>query len=277
MPTRTLWGRQWRRRAGLPAGLCLLFLELFPARAAFALDTSKLKPGGYVNDFANAIDARYKARIEAYLGEVEQKTGVQIAVVTVDTLDGEPIEDVANRLYREWGIGKKGQNEGLLILLAIKDHRQRAEVGYGLEPIITDGQAGAVLRGIRPILRQGNYGGALLAAVEEFGDRIAQAKGADLSEQRRPVRAERRSTQTRAIPLPVLILGFFFILWFFGRIGRGGGSGGGFLTGMILGNMMGRGRSSGWGGGGFGGGPGGGGWGGFGGGDSGGGGASSDW
>ncbi len=245
------------------------------ALSAFALDTSKLKPSGYVNDFAGAIDPPARQRLEAYLGTVEQSTGAQIAVVTVDTLDGEPIEDVANRLYREWGIGKKGQNEGMLLLLAIKDHKQRAEIGYGLEPVITDGKAGEVLRGIRPILRQGNYGGALLAAAEQFGDLIAQSKGVTLA----PVRTQRRVYRTRQpIPWPLLIIGFFFLMALLGRIGRGGGGGGtGFLTGMILGNMMGRG-SSGWGGGGFGGGgSGGGGWGGFGGGDSGGGGASSDW
>ena len=240
-----------------------------------AIDTSKLKPSGYVNDFANVIDARQKSQLENYLGEVERSTAVQIAVVTVDTLDGDPVDDVANRLYREWGIGKKGQNEGLLILLSIKDRKNRAEVGYGLEPIITDGQAGEILRGIRPILRSGNYGGALIAAAQQFGDRIAGAKGVTISPLR-PTRATRVASR-QSIPLPLMILGFFFILWILGRIGRGGGGGGtGLLTGMILGNMMGRGSS--WGGGGFGGGgSSGGGWGGFGGGDSGGGGASSDW
>jgi uncharacterized protein len=243
-----------------------------------ALDTSKLKPSGYVNDFARVIDPAAKQRLENYLGEVERSTGVQIAVVTVDSLDGDPVEDVANRLFREWGIGKKGKDEGMLLLLAIHDHKQRAEIGYGLEPIVTDGHAGEVLRGIRPILRQGNYGGALLAAAEEFGDAIAQAKGVDLAPLR-PVRTGRRVAPRQSIPWPVFVFGFFFLMWLLGRIGRGGGgSGTGFLTGMILGNMMGRG-SSGWGGGGFGGGGGGsgGGWGGFGGGDSGGGGASSDW
>ena len=104
-----------------------------------------------------------------------------MAVVLVDTLDDEPIDQVANRLYREWGIGKKGKDEGILLMLAVKDHKQRAEVGYGLEPIITDGFSGGVLRGIRPILRSGNYGGALLAAAEEFGQKIAEAKGVALA------------------------------------------------------------------------------------------------
>ena len=102
-----------------------------------------------------------------------------MAIVLVPSLDGEPVEDVANRLYREWGIGKKGKDEGILILLAIKDRKSRAEIGYGLEPIISDGAAGGILRQIRPILQQGNYGGALLAAAEQMGRQIAQAKGVE--------------------------------------------------------------------------------------------------
>src|SRR5690348_2657454 len=89
------------------------------ASGAFALDTSKLKPTGYVNDFAHALDGRGAQELEAYCANLEQATGAQMAIVTVDTLDGEPVEDAANRLYREWGIGKKGKDEGILILLAI--------------------------------------------------------------------------------------------------------------------------------------------------------------
>lgn len=249
------------------------------ASIAFALDTSKLKPTGYVNDFANVLDPAGKARLENYCSVLEQATGAQMAIVLVDTLDGEPIEDVANRLYREWGVGKKGKDEGILILVAVKDHKDRAEVGYGLEPVITDGDAGGILRGIRPILRQGNYSGALLAAAQEFGQQIAQAKGVELPNQ--PLRTRGAAPRQVNLPWPVLVFGFFFLLWILGRLGggRGGGGGTGFLTGMILGNMMGRGfgGGGGWGGGGFGGGSSGGGFGGFGGGDSGGGGASSDW
>ena len=260
----------------------LLALAALLASAAFGLDTSKLKPTGYVNDFAHALDAGSRQRLEAYCANVERTTGVQIAIVLVDSLEDDPIEDVANRLYREWGIGKKGKDEGILLLLAVKDHKQRAEIGYGLEPIVPDGYAGGVLRGIRPILRQGNYGGALLAAAQQIGSHIGQAKGVDLGEER-PLTRERRAPQRLGSPWPLLIGGFFLLMWIIGRFsgggrGGGGGAGTGLLTGMILGNMMGRG--GGWGGGGFGGsgsGGGGGGFGGFGGGDSGGGGASSDW
>jgi uncharacterized protein len=198
-----------------------------------------------------------------------------MAIVTIDSLDGEPIEDVANSLYRKWGVGQKGKNEGLMLLLAIKDRRDRIEVGYGLEPILPDGFVGSVLREARPLLRQGDYGAAVYAAADEMGSRIAAAKGVTLDVALRP---HRRVVPTgNGLPWPVIVAGIIILL----LLMRGGG-GGGFLAGMILGNLLGRGgRGGGWGGGGFGGydsgGGGGGGFGGFGGGDSGGGGASSDW
>ena len=248
--------------------------------AAFGLDTSKLKPAGYVNDFAHVLGQGGARQLEAYCENLERATGAQMAIVTVDSLEDDPIEDVANRLYREWGVGKKGKDEGILLLLAIREHRQRAEVGYGLEPLVPDGFAGGVLRGIRPILRQGNYAGGLLAAAEQIGSRIADAKGVPLGE---PALIQIRRPVSRGAPIPwwLVLIGLFLLMRLFRRMGGGGfGGGTGFLTGMLLGNLMGRG-GSGWGGGGFGGysdrGGSGGGFGGFGGGDSGGGGASSDW
>lgn len=259
-----------------------LFLALILVAHAFALDITKLKPTGYLNDFAHAIDAASAQRIEAYCGIVDRTTGAQISVVTVDTLDGDDIADVANKLYHQWGIGKKGKDEGILILFAIKDKKDRAEIGYGLEPVITDADSGSIMRGLRPILRQGTYGPAALAAAQQFGAMIANSKNVALPVDPR-VRTRTRVTRNPSIPWPLIILGIFFVLSLLGRIGGGRGGGGGFtgfLTGMFLGNMMGRGGGGGWGGGGFGGssgGGGGGGFGGFGGGDSGGGGSSSDW
>jgi uncharacterized protein len=231
---------------------------------SFGLDLDKLKPQGYVSDFAHVLDDSSRARVEAYCGRVEQVTGVQMAIVILDSLEGDPIEDVSNSLYRKWGVGKKGKDEGIMLLLAIKDHRDRIEVGYGLEPILPDGFAGGVLREARPLLRQSAYGPALFAAAEEMGSRIAMAKGVALDVSLRP---QRRIVGERpGIPWPFIVIGIIVLL----LIMRGGG--GGFLTGMILGNLLGRGGRGGWGGGGFGGYDSGGG-----GGDSGGGGASSDW
>jgi uncharacterized protein len=208
-----------------------------------------------------------------------------MAIVTVDTLDGDDVADVANKLYHQWGIGKKPADEGVLMLFAIKDKKDRAEIGYGLEPVITDADAGSIMRSLRPILRQGTYGPAALAAAQEFGAKIAASKNVQ-----RPVdpRVRTRTTASRgpSIPWPLIILGIFFLFTLIGKLGGGGrgGSGGSgigsFLGGMFLGSMIGRG-GGGWSGGGFGGSSSdsdsGGGFGGFGGGDSGGGGASSDW
>lgn len=199
-----------------------------------------------------------------------------MALVTLRTLEDEPIDDVANTIYRAWGVGQKGKNEGILLLLVVGDRRSRLEVGYGLEPILPDGFDGSVLRDMRPALRQGQYGEAMMAAAETIGSTIAKAKNVSLDAQL--PRRMRRSTGG-SIPWPAIIIFLFFVFWLL-RAGRGGrGGGGGFWTGLLLGNLVGRGLGGG-GGGGFGGydgGGGGGGFGGFGGGDSGGGGASSDW
>jgi uncharacterized protein len=250
------------------------------------LDLDKLKPQGYVSDFANAIDADSRARLEDYCSRIERATGVQMALVTIPTLDGNPIEDVANALGRKWGVGQKSKNEGLLYLLAIQDHKQRVEVGYGLEPILPDGFVGSVEREARGQLRAGQYGEAMLAAAETMGAAIAKGKGVSLDTTlaHRPA-PEQAPASSQGLPWPAILIGVVFLLWALSRFGRGGGyrggGGGGFLTGMLLGNLLGGGGSR-WGSGGFGGfdsgrGGGGGGFGGFGGGDFGGGGASSDW
>ena len=240
---------------------------------AFAVDPNSLKPQGYISDFAHVLDVQSRAQLEDYCGRIERATGVQMALVTIDSLDDQPIEDFTNTLYRKWGVGKKGKDEGIMLLLAIKDHKDRIEVGYGLEPILPDGFVGSVLREARPYLRQSQYGPGMLAAAEGMGTRIAQAKNVSLDFSLR-VRTRPAEPVSHGIPWPVIVLGIIALLFLMRR----GGGGGGFLTGMILGNVLG--RSGRWGGGGFGGydgGGGGGGFGGFGGGDSGGGGASSDW
>jgi uncharacterized protein len=251
--------------------LCALTASLL------ALDLKSLKPQGYVSDFANVLDAQSRAQLEAYAGQVERTTGVQMAIVTLKTLDGEPIEDVTNTLFRQWGVGKKGKDEGIMLLLAVQDRRDRVEVGYGLEPILPDGFDGSILRGIEPLLKQGADGQAILSGAAQIGSAIARAKGVAPDAGDRPqVRYRTVNTRHQGLPWPIIVIGIVVLLLLF----RGGGSGGGFLAGMLLGNLLGDGRRGGsdWGGGGFGGGGGGGGgFGGFGGGDSGGGGASGSW
>jgi uncharacterized protein len=243
----------------------------------FAVDWKTLKPEGYVSDFARVIDPQSKAALEQYCGRVEQVTGAQIALVTLRTLEGEPVEDVANTIFRAWGVGQKGKNEGIMLLLVVGDRKSRLEVGYGLEPILPDGLDGSILREMTPVLRQARYGEAMMAAAQTIGSTIARAKNVSLDAQL--PRRVGRSTHD-SIPWPLLLGGLFLLIMLMRAAGRGGRGGGGFWTGLILGNLMG--GMGGRGGGGFGGfdsggGGGGGGFGGFGGGDSGGGGASGGW
>ncbi len=271
--------------------LCILgsLLGIGTPAALPAVDVNSLpKPTGYVSDLAHVLNPAEKDQLEDFCTTVEQQLGVQLALVTIDTVGDRPIEDFAIELARKWGVGDRKSNQGVLLLLAIKDHKDDIETGRGIEPYLTDGFSGSILRSIRPQLRDNDYGAAMLAAAHSIAQQIAQGKGIAFSgavpQSREPARTA-RSRHGSGIPWPLLIFGIFFIFWLLSRAGRGGRGGGmgGFWTGMLLGNLFGGGRGGGWGGGwggggGFGGGSGGGGgFGGFGGGGFGGGGANSSW
>jgi uncharacterized protein len=223
------------------------------------------------------IDAPHRAELEAYADRVKQATKAELAFVTIPSLQGEPIEDVANDLFHAWGIGRKGEDDGALVLLAIQDRKSRLEVGGGLGGSIPDGMAGMLLDDMRPALRQQQYGAAMVAAAVRLGGAIAQSKGVQIAPPALRNEVPREPVDT--IPWPLILFGIFFLLLLFRRGGGGYGGGGGFWTGLLLGSLLdsGRGRRGGGGFGGFDSGGSGGGFGGFGGGDSGGGGASSDW
>ena len=258
----------------------LLLLLLF-ASLSFALDLPSLQPQGHVSDFAQILDPNVKQSIEDYCRRVQASTKAEIAIVTLPRLDGEPIEDIANSLYRRWGIGQKGSNEGVLFLISIEDRRTRLEVGYGLEGVIPDGFAGSLLRQIRPALRERRYAEALTEVARILGERIAQSKNVQITDTL-PRRRSRPTNLTSDIPWPMIIAGAVLLLFLFGSMGGGGGGGRrGFRRGgmgpVFLPFPMGGGGYGGGGGGGFGGYDSRDSFGGFGGGDSGGGGASSDW
>lgn len=257
--------------------LRLVVLAGWGVSTVWAVDWKALKPQGYVSDFAGVVDPAARDRLEAYGAAVEQSTGAQMALVTIPSLQGEPIEDVANTIFRAWGVGQKGKNEGILLLVSIGDRRDRLEVGYGLEPILPDGLDGSILRAMRPALRQRDYGDALAAAAETIGSAIAEAKHVTLSAQL-PRRVH--ESPGAGIPWPLITGGIFLFFWLMragSPRGYGGRGGGGILPALILGNLLGRSTWGGRGSGGFGGFDSGDTFGGFGGGDSGGGGASSDW
>jgi uncharacterized protein len=236
-------------------------------------------PTNYVNDFAGVLSPGTLASLNALCAQVDRVAHAQIAVVTVKSLDGEPIENFATALEDKWKVGKKGTDRGLLLILAANDRKYRIEVGYGLEGILPDGRVGDIGRAMVPYLRQNDYDGAVTMAVRQIAQIIAADAGVTLNTGPRPAYAP--APQARPLTLgEVLVLGVILLLVIF-FLARVGGSGLlGFLIGMFLGGgggggWGGRGGGGGWGGGGGDGG--GGGFGGFGGGSSGGGGASGSW
>jgi len=276
------------RRTSARICLFLAALSLFPAATLNAEKISDIHPQGYVTDLAGVIDEETKARIEALCTEVEQKTGAQIAIVTVKSLDDQPIENYAHDLFKAMGIGDKKDRRGLLILLSPSEHQYRIEVGRGLEPVIVDARAGDIGRSMVPLLHQGDTSGAIEQAVGQAAQIIAADRGVTLTGL---PKNENRGTARVGIGIFKLI--FFAIIVIFilgraagGRGGPGGGVGGLWWLALLANSMSDRGGRGGFGGssggfgggfGGFGGGGGGGGFGGFGGGDSGGGGASGSW
>lgn len=264
----------------------VLLCAAFPgALCCHADDIKSIHPTGYVTDLAGIIGPGKKANLESLCGELEQKTGAQMAIVTVHSLDGESVEYYAVDLFKQLGIGSKKDNRGVLLLVAPNDRKYRIEVGYGLEPVINDARAGDAGRAMVPFLRQGDYGGAIETGAWQLARYIADDAHVTLSGQPPAVRIRHSGGSTGGIPLFWIILGVILLFSFLGRSsGRpGGGSGGSgllwFLLGMAASSS--RGSRGSWGGGGFGGGSGGwgggGGFGGFGGGSSGGGGASGGW
>lgn len=227
------------------------------------------KPKDYVSDLAGVLDPATVEKLNLLAGEVEQKTGAQTAVVTVKSLNDQPIEEYAVDLYKLWGIGGKKDDRGVLILLAPNDRKYRVEVGYGLEPILNDAKVGTFGREMVPELRANDYNGALTLLTGRVAKTIADDAGVQLTGM--PNLPARRQKDDRLSPFLV----FLFILFIFFILSRRGRRRGGWIGPMIFPGGGGwSGGGGGWSGGGFGGGSG---FGGFGGGSSGGGGASGSW
>lgn len=235
---------------------CLLGL-LLVVRSAHALEAPPLE--GRINDRVGVLPVDVRRDLEARLAAYENKTGHQLAVLVVRSLEGDPIEDFSMRVVEAWKLGRKDRDDGMLLLIAVDDRKLRIEVGYGLEGDLPDALAGRIIREvIVPAFRQGNLAQGITRAVEA----MMAATGGE-GEPLPPQRVQRRRQSEGLSPYLLLLV---VLLLFVGGGRRGGGA---LVAGVLMG-MGGRGGRS---GGGFGGG------GGFrgGGGGFGGGGASGSW
>lgn len=222
------------------------------------------KPDNWVADTAGVMDAESYQKTVSLIAELERKTSAEIAVVTVKSLGDRSVEEFAVGLFEAWGIGKKGKDNGVLVLAAMDERRARIEVGYGLEPILPDGKTGEILdRFLIPEFQAGKFGRGMYLATLAVATVIAKDAGVQLAGETLPVQPARKPTilGTAFNVLVLLVLFIFFIrhpflfLLFFGFGGRrggrgpfggGGGFGGGGFGGFGGGRSGGGGASRGW-------------------------------
>jgi uncharacterized protein len=258
-------GRTITRVGGGGVPLAVALALLLWAASVFALNFPALS--GRVVDQANIIPAETRGVIAAKLAELEAKSGIQLVVATVPSLEGEEIEPYANQLFRTWQLGQKDKNNGVLLLVAPNQRRVRIEVGYGLEGTLTDALSKVIIaNAITPRFQAGNFGDGIARGVDD----IITVLTTDESEwQKRPsLRLDRQEpaepTHWFLIALLIAFITLFIVSpgfrWFVlnvllnilansGRAGGSGGySGGGYSGGGGGGGYSGGGGSSGGGG-----------------------------
>lgn len=212
--------------------LISLALAIFAPVSALAY-TSPGVPTGLVNDFASVLSTDQKAALEQTLEANKQSTGNEIAVVTIPSLGGDTIENYAASLFKEWGIGQKGKDNGALLLIAIEDHQMRIEVGYGLEPALTDAISSRIIRNtLAPAFKQGDYNGGITAAVDQF----IKVTGGDASAVPPEPDTSSRSAWDRVQTYGILIfMVFTLIQWLLSAMARTRGWWLGGIFGVVVG------------------------------------------
>jgi uncharacterized protein len=196
--------------------LAALIVLVFPPLSEAAFPA----PQKYIVDGANVIDGAARQRLNALLRGLEDETSAEIAVVTVDSLDGMSVEEYANRLFKEWGIGKQGVANGVLVLVAPGDRKMRVEVGYGLEPVLPDGLAGAIIRNeFTPYFKNQDYAAGIDAGVRRIAE-IVRAKHVLTPEERKRLE---EAVQPGDRPPTLLTTPFFGLFIGIGALMIGGG------------------------------------------------------
>ena len=239
----------------------ILLLQILCSALAFAAPEIPAKPtaasGIYIQDYAGVMQTADKQKILSIGQDLDNKTTAQIAVITLKTLDNQPIEDYALAVLRAWGIGSKEKNNGVLIVVATEDRRSRMEVGYGLEGVLTDGITGRIQdQYMLPYFRTGNYSKGILQGYAATAALVAKSEGVELTGVRYQGGSKKAASSTREFTLSDLLLGgVVIVLLIIDNLFLGG-----FFTRMLIFSLFRRGGGGGgFGGGGFGGGSGGGG------------------
>ena len=164
--------------------LFFLLLWVWPALALGVTPPVPAQPSQYVVDLAGVLDTGTQARLNARLKDLETETTAQMVVLTIKSLDGEPIESFSHQTAVKWGIGQKGKDNGVLLTVAVKDHKYRIEVGYGLESALPDSLVGSLGREyLVPNFRKGDYAAGIVAVVTEVINQLSQVTSATDTDQ----------------------------------------------------------------------------------------------
>jgi uncharacterized protein len=156
--------------------VCVALLLAAPASPAVA---ALPQPQGSINDFADVLSPEVEGQLDAIVKGVAADTSAEIAVVTVRSLEGQTVEQYALELFNAWGIGKKAQDNGVLVLVAPADRAMRIEVGYELEGVLPDGLAGEIIRtAFIPRFREDDYAGGILDGVTRVAQVVRREPGA---------------------------------------------------------------------------------------------------
>ena len=182
----------------------------------------------FVNDFAKVIDASDEQAIQFAAVQLQEATTAQVVVVTVDSLQGEPLEDYAYQLFKQWGIGTAQQNNGVLILVSVGDRQSRIEVGYGLEGALPDGKTGRIQdEYMIPYFKDNDYGSGIRNGFLAIVQQVYDEYGIDPGGLEMPDRAFTTETDTGEcdnanMVLSIIIIIVLLIDWIFlrGRITR---------------------------------------------------------
>ncbi len=248
-----------------------LFVTVFAFRASPSTPEPPAVPRDYVVDLAGVMNPDASARLNALLLELEQKTTAQVLVLTVESLNGQSIEEFSFTTKEKWKLGQKGKDNGVLIVVAVKDRKYRIEVGYGLESVLPDSLVGSIGREyFVPYFRKGDYSDGISEGAFAIATAIADYEGVSIAGGRGPSRQPGFVSLKPFSFMQKLLFGIFILAALILFITHPRQC---FL--ILLVSQMGGGRGGGWsgGGGGFGGGS----FGGGGGGSGGGGGASGGW
>jgi len=210
-----------------------VLLSLFIPALVFAF-YSPGSPSGFVNDFAQMMTDSARTQLETKLVQFKKDTSNEISVVTINSLQGDTIENFAEKLFQEWGIGKKDKDNGILLLIASQDRQMRIEVGYGLEGALTDAQSYWIIQNIlRPAFQAENYDQGITDAVDKI---IAATKGEYVPTQNAST-SSKTGWNFKTIET-VIFLAFVGFLWLAAILARSKSWWAGGIIGALIGLLL---------------------------------------